>query len=113
MTPPRVPVPDPVTFELSNGIKLTTFISPQTRKHSVNCDLCGFTVHLSISASGSNLHSHRNSDVCKKIAFKLGGKINGIDDKKIEKFLEWENKQQTPAEDDPEQLGENNCGFCG
>ena len=74
MTPPRVPVPDPVTFELSNRIKLTTFINPQTQKHSVNCDLCGFTVHLSISASVSNLHSHRNSDVCKKIVFKLGEK---------------------------------------
>lgn len=44
---------------------------PQTRKHSVNCDLCGFTVHLGIGASGVNLHSHRDSNVCKKIAFEL------------------------------------------
>ena len=39
--------------------------------------------------------------------------LHGIEDKKIEKFLEWKNKQQTPTEDDPEQLGENPCGFCG
>jgi RNA-binding protein YlmH len=71
MTPPRVPVPDPVTFDFGNGTKLTTFINPQTQKHSVNCDLCGFTVHLGVSASGGNLHSHRNSDVCKRTAFKL------------------------------------------
>ena len=64
-------MPDPVTFDLGNGIKLTTFINPQTQKHSVSCDLCGFTIHLGISASGNNLHSHRNSDVCKRIAFQL------------------------------------------
>ena len=72
MTPPRVPLPDPVipvTFDF-DGIKLTTFINPQTQKHSVNCDFCGFTVHLGISVSGSKLHSHRGSDVCKQTAFK-------------------------------------------
>ena len=33
MTPPRVPVPDSVTFEFENGVKLTTSINPQTKKH--------------------------------------------------------------------------------
>ena len=58
MTPPKFPVPDPVTFDLGNGIKLTTFINPQIQKHSVNCDLCGFTVHLGVSAFENNLHTH-------------------------------------------------------
>ena len=71
---PKVPVPDPVTFDLGNGIKLTTFINLQNQKYSVSCDLCGFTVHLGVSASESNLYSHKNSDICKKIAFKLGKK---------------------------------------
>ena len=39
--------------------------------------------------------------------------LHGVEGKKIKKFLKWKNKQQTPAEDDPEQLGENPCGFCG
>ena len=30
--------------------------------------------HLGVSASESNLYSHRNSDICKNIAFKLGKK---------------------------------------
>ena len=71
MTPPRVPVPDSVTFEFQNGVKLTTSINPQTKKHSVTCDCCGFTVDLGISASGENIHRHRGSAPCKKGAFKL------------------------------------------
>ena len=72
MTPPRVPVPDPVTFEFENDIKLTTSINPQTQKHAVTCDLCGFTVDLGISASGDNIHRHRRGTRCTKNAFKLG-----------------------------------------
>jgi hypothetical protein len=71
MTPPRVPVPDSVTFEFENGVKLTTSINPQTKKHSVTCDCCGFTVDLAISAFGENIHRHRGSAPCKKGAFKL------------------------------------------
>ena len=71
MTPPRAPVPDSVTFEFENGVKLTTSINPQTKKHSVTCDCCGFTVDLGISASGENIHRHRGSAPCRKNAFKL------------------------------------------
>ena len=71
MTPPRVAVPDPVTFELEKSIKLITSIHPQTKKHSVTCDCCGFTVDLGISASGENIHRHRRSAYCRKNAFNL------------------------------------------
>jgi len=43
----------------------------------------------------------------------LGG-LQGVEDKKIEKFWERKNRQQaSEEEDEPEQLGENPCGFCG
>ena len=71
MTPPRVPVPDSVTFEFENGVKLTTSINPQTKKHSVTCECCGFTVDLGISASGKTINRHRGSVPCRKGAFKL------------------------------------------
>ena len=38
MTPHRAPVPEPVTFEFENGIKLTVPINPDTKKHSVTSD---------------------------------------------------------------------------
>ena len=122
MTPPRVPVPDPVTFDLGNGIKLTTFNNPQTQKHpeeffmkdlpnclilkekysandKISCHFCREKVKLS---------QMRNHVGCHKLCTH-----HGIENKKIEKSLESKNKQQTPAEDDPEQLGANPCGFCG
>ena len=46
MTPPRVPVPVPITFEFENGIKLTTSIN-STDKISVILQLT--SVHLEIS----------------------------------------------------------------
>ena len=46
------------------------------------------------------------------IIFPNGLEMAGVEGKKIKKFLKWKNKQQAPAEDDPEQLGENPCGFC-
>lgn len=71
MTPSRVLVPDPVTFEFENDIKLTTSIDPQTKKHPVTCDLCNFPVDLSISAPEENIHRHGRGVSCRKSVFKL------------------------------------------
>ena len=43
-----------VTFKFENGVKLTTFMNPQTKKHPVTCDCCGFIVDLGISTSREN-----------------------------------------------------------
>ena len=66
----KAPIPAPVVFTFENGIELTTSIDPQSRKHSVVCDLCGTVIVLGITASGGNLHKHRAHEPCTRTAFK-------------------------------------------
>jgi hypothetical protein len=72
MTPPKPPVQDPVDIPFENSIKLTTTINPLIQRHSIQCDLCGVTIDLDISASSSNIHKHRDHEPCRRTAHKLG-----------------------------------------
>ena len=71
MTPPKPPVQNPVDIPFENGIILTTIINPLTQRHSIQCDLCGVTIDLGISAYGSNIRNHRDHEPCRKTAHKL------------------------------------------
>jgi len=66
----KEPVTEPVTFSFDNGILLTSVIDPETKQHSVCCDLCGQTLKLGIRAAGNPLIQHRGSDLCKKRALR-------------------------------------------
>ena len=71
MTPPKPPVQDPVDISFENGITLTSTINPLTSRHSIQCNLCGATTDLGISASGSNISKHRDHEPCRRTAHKL------------------------------------------
>ena len=66
MTPPRVPVPDSVTFEFENGVKLTTSINPQTKKHLVSLEhytdnLIG-NIHMLLSMKNPDTLPYQSPD---------------------------------------------------
>jgi hypothetical protein len=71
MTPPKLPVQNPVDIPFENGIILTTTINPITCRHSIQCDLCEVIIDLGISASGSAIHKHRDHEPCRRTAHKL------------------------------------------
>ena len=71
MTPPRPSVQNPVDIPFENGIILTTTINPLICRHSIQCDLCEATIDLGISASGLNIHKHRDHEPCRRTAHKL------------------------------------------
>jgi hypothetical protein len=76
MSPPLIPVATPVTFSFDSGeIQLTSIIDPETKQHSVTCDLCNQVIKLGIRGSINHISQHRDGENCKRKAFKMS-KLN-------------------------------------
>src|ERR1700676_297026 len=72
MPAPLTPVTAPVTFSFNNGeIQLTTVIDPETKQHSVTCDLCIQVIKLGIRGSINRISQHRDSEKCKRKVFQV------------------------------------------
>ena len=71
MPPPQIPVTTPVTFSFDSGeIQLTSVIDPETKEHSVTCDLCSQAIKLGIRGSINCISQHRDGEKCKRSAFR-------------------------------------------
>ena len=77
MSPPTlIPVATPVTFSFDSGeIQLTSIIDPETKQHSVTCDLYNQVIKLGIRGSINRISQHRDGENCKRKAFKMS-KLN-------------------------------------
>jgi hypothetical protein len=71
MPAPKTLVETPVTFSFNSGeIQLTSVIDPETKQHSVTCDLCSQIIKLGIRGSINPISLHRDSEKCKRRVFK-------------------------------------------
>jgi hypothetical protein len=71
MPAPKTPVKTPVTFSFNSGkIQLTSVIDPETKQHSVTCDLCSQIIKLGIIRSINPISLHRDSEKFKRRVFK-------------------------------------------
>src|SRR5882762_7241039 len=69
---PQVPVATPITFSFDSGeIQLTSVIDPETKQHSVTCDLCSQVIKLGIRGSINRISQHGDCERCKRKAFKV------------------------------------------
>jgi hypothetical protein len=76
MSPPLILVAIPVIFSSHSGeIQLTSIIDPETKQHSVTCDLCNQVIKLGIRGSINRISQHMDGDNCKRKAFKMS-KLN-------------------------------------
>ena len=72
MPAPLPPVANPVTFSFDNGdIQLTSVIDPETKQHSVICDLCSQVIKLGIRGSITRISQHRDGEKCRRKAFNM------------------------------------------
>jgi hypothetical protein len=85
MPAPKAPVATPVTFSFHGGeIQLTSVIDPETKQHSVTCDLCSQIINVGIRGSIAPISQHRDSEKCKRRAFN----VSKLDSKFLVSFVE-------------------------
>lgn len=64
MTKKVLPVTAPRTIDFGNGQQLTTAVHPDTMMHSVQCDLCGTIVQLTVTGAPEVIRKHRGGKGC-------------------------------------------------
>lgn len=69
---PLLPVTQPVTIRMKDGVYLTTTVNPDTGIHEVRCDLCGETIILTKTGHPQRAQTHRHNPKCNKTALKQG-----------------------------------------
>ena len=85
MPPPRESL---ITFSFDFGeIQLTSVIDPETKQHLVTCDLCSQVIKLGIKRSITPISLHRDSEKCKRKAFKES-KINSRNQNLVSKLIQ-------------------------
>lgn len=57
---------EPVILEMEDGVKLRTYINPDTKIHHVVCDLCDDDITLTVAANPYRLLAHRKGKMCSK-----------------------------------------------